>query len=190
MTAANGLREKIEWKISVPVFRNSTIVKQLGLAIGIPFGLIIVILLLVTKASIYALYALGLIAALFLFTYLLIRVLWGGKYEAGFVLDSKGIRCYTQESQRRKNRVLNALTVVLGLLSGKPAAAGAGLLAQTRQDILVRWQNIRKVKYCPKQHTIMIRGGFAENIAIFCSEDNYAEVEIFVKHRLEKTHCQ
>ncbi len=177
MAVRDELSEKIEWSMRVPIFRNATILKQLGIAIGIPFGLVVVVLLVSSGKSIYALYASGLIAALFLLTYLFIMIVWGGKYDVGFVIDKKGIRCYTKEGQVRKNRIINALTVVLGLLSGKPAAAGAGILAQSRQDVLVKWKNIRKVRYNPKSHEIMIKGGFAENIALFCTAENYKEVE-------------
>ena len=33
----------MSWSISVPIFRNLVILKQLGLAIGIPFGLLAII---------------------------------------------------------------------------------------------------------------------------------------------------
>lgn len=181
----SNAHERIEWSINVPIFRNTTILKQLGIAIGIPFGILILFLLLATKGSKDILYALGLIAALFLFTYLLIRILWGGRYEVSFILDSKGIRCYTQKGQASKNRVLNALTVILGVLSGKPAAAGAGILAQSRQDILIKWHNIRKVRYHPKGLVITVRSGFAEQIAVFCTMENYEEVEAFIISKMQ-----
>ena len=110
MKEDSNAHKKLHWSISVPIFRNSIILKQLGIAIGIPFGALILFLLLATKGSSDALYALGLIAAVFLLTYLLIRVLWGGKYDAAFILDCKGIRCYTQKDQASKNLILNALT--------------------------------------------------------------------------------
>lgn len=177
---------KIEWSISVPIFKKSIILKQLGVAIGIPFGLLIIVLLFATKASLYTFYALGLLAVLFLFTYLLIRILWGGMYDVAFVIDSKGIRCYTQRGQARKNRILNGVTVILGLLSGKPAVAGAGFLAQSGQNVLVKWNNIRKVRCDPKGLVITIKGGFAEQIAIFCTTENYIEVETLLKSKFHK----
>jgi len=45
----NPLPEKMEWTIKVSVFRNSVIVRQLGFAIGIPFGILIIVFIL-TKA--------------------------------------------------------------------------------------------------------------------------------------------
>jgi hypothetical protein len=36
----DGAKGKIEWKISAPIFREPVILKQLEIAIGIPFGLV------------------------------------------------------------------------------------------------------------------------------------------------------
>ena len=62
--------EKIQWQISVPIFRNTVILKQLGLTIGIPFGLVALVIGLSSGKSVYTLYGLGLIAALLFFTWL------------------------------------------------------------------------------------------------------------------------
>jgi len=79
---------------------------------GIPFGLVALVIGLASGKSVYALYGLGFITALLLF----IMAVYRGKYEAEFVLDDKGVLCRTQAKQSKKNRTVNALTVVLGLL--------------------------------------------------------------------------
>lgn len=117
------MMEKIHWQISVPIFKNTVIMKQLGLAIGIPFGLVALVIGFASGKSVYVLYGLGLIGALLFFTWLFIMAVYRGSYETEFVLDDKGALCRTQAKQANKNRIVNALTVVLGLLSGKPAAA-------------------------------------------------------------------
>lgn len=171
--------QKVEWVTSVPIFGNMIILRQLGLAIGIPFGLVILFLFLSSSEEqrIYAFYGAGLIVATLLLTYVFIQVVYRGKYEVGFVVDEKGIFSYTQQKQASQNKFINGITVILGMLSGKPAVAGAGILAQSRQRVMIKWKSIRKVKYYPKRRTIMVKGGFAENIAVFCTEENYAEVE-------------
>lgn len=171
----NEADEKIEWSVKVPIFRNTIILKQMGFAIGIPFGILILIMI-IAKAY----YALILIAALFLGTYLLILALWGGKYHAGFEIDRSGIRNFTMKDHAKKNLIINSLAVIGGLFSGKPTIAGAGILAQSRQDVMIRWRSIRKVKFYPKSQTIMIKGGFSENIALFCNDDNYKNVESYI----------
>lgn len=177
------MHERIAWSIKVPIFRNPVILRQLALAVGIPFGLIFVIMLASGATLADLLYPAILVGLLFFLTWLFIRIVWGGKYDAEFVIDDKGIRCRTAARQARQNRIINALTVVLGLLSGKPAAAGAAVLAQSRQDVLVKWSGINKIKELPRRNTIMVYGGFAQNIAVFCTPENYARVRDSIASR-------
>jgi len=182
--------EKIQWEISVPIFKNTVILKQLGIALGISFGLVAVIIGLISGNIVYYLYFLGLIAALLFLTWLFISAVYGGKYEVEFELDNKGALCRTQAKQAKKNRMINGLTVFLGLFSGRLSAAGAGMVAQSRQEVFLRWSKITKVKYKPKSRTILLRGGWTENIALFCSADNYSQIEqeiiLRTKHLNEK----
>ena len=177
--------DKITWAIRVPILRNRVILKQLGIAIGIPFGLLIIFLLFIK-----AFYGVGLIAILFLLTFLFITIVWGGKYDVGFEIDNSGIRSFTLENQAKRNKILNALTVVAGLISGKPVVAGAGMLAQSQQDVQIKWKRFKKVKYIPLRHVIMIKAGFAENLALFCNKDNYEEVEMFVRSHFGRKESQ
>jgi hypothetical protein len=178
------MQEAVRWGISVPIFKNTVILIQLGLAICIPFGLVALVIALVSERSRDMLYAIGLIAALLILTLLFVMAVYSGKYEAEFVLDGKGVLCRTGAKQARKNRVINTMTVILGLLTGKPAAAGAGILADSRQETFLRWNRITRVKYKSKSHTILLHGGWTENIALFCAEENYETVKAFVRRNI------
>ncbi len=170
---------KLCWEISVPIFKTGVILKDLALALGIPFGLLIILLLLISGGDIssrgvgYPLISIGL---LFIFGFLFIMVLYRGRYDAGYEIDSKGILNYTQQGQRRKNKAINLILIVLGFFTGRPSVAGTGVLAQSRQSVSIRWKDLRKVKIYPKSRTIVAWGGFACKIAIFCNDDNFADV--------------
>lgn len=188
MTEADKLQVRLQWEVSVPIFRNTIILKQMAIAIGIPFGLVVAILLVVSRgegANAYLLYALALIAATLALTYLVIMIAYGGKYHVGFVLDRAGIQCYTCAKQAKRNRVLNGLAVVLGILTRRPAAAGAGVLAASRQSASIKWRDIRKTKSHPGHCTITVHGVFAQQVAVFCTPDNYAAVEAFIQSKLQ-----
>lgn len=183
----SSMQEVIRWEIKISIFKNSVIVKQLGLAIGIPFGLVALIIAISSKGSRDTLYALGLIGSLLILTWLLIMVVYRGKYEVEFVLDNNGALCRTKEKQAKRNRVINSLTVILGLLTGKPTVAGAGLLAQSRQEVYIRWSQVTKVKYKPQSQTVLIRSGWKEHIALFCTQDNYFLVERLIRQKTDQT---
>jgi len=173
-----NISEKLEWTISVSLLRNPLIRQQLGIAIGIPFGILGIVLVIVK-----AWYALMLIAALILLTALLIAAIWGGKYHAGFELSLTGVRNYTEKSQARKNRILNILTIIAGFLGNKPAVAGAAVLAASRNDVTIAWRRIKKVKFYPRSRTILLHAGYLESVALFCNANNYIEVEEFVRNK-------
>ena len=175
--------DKIYWEISVPIFRNSIILKDLGIALGIPFGLLIAILFVISGGDISADgigYPLMSIGILFILGFLLIMALYGGRYAAGYVIDKNGILNYTQRKHARKNSIINLLLVITGLFLGRPSAVGAGLLAQTRQSVFIRWNGIKKVKIYPESRTIIIKGGFADKVALFCKDDNFQLVKAIV----------
>lgn len=173
----------MEWKIKVPIFKNPVIVKQLGIAIGIPFGIVVVVIGVSSGRSVDTLYALGLIGTLLLTTWVFIMAVYGGKYEVEYILNDEGVLCRTQAKQSRKNRIVNTLTIAFGMLTGKPAVAGAGLLADSRQSVHLRWRRITKVRYRPARRTILLRGGWTEQIALFCTKENYAFIEAFIRKK-------
>ena len=172
--------DELKWEIDVSIFKNPLIVKQLGLAIGLPFGILIIILVLITTEIRYLFYSLALIGFLFLLTYIVIMVLYKGRYSVGFVIDNKGIRCYTQKKQAKKNRMINSLAIILGIFFRKPGVAGAGMLAQSRQDSRINWKHVKKISYRPRNFMILVKGNFAEHIAIFCTSENYEQVKSII----------
>ncbi len=179
--------KKLQWDIRVPIFRNLFILRGLLLAVGIPFGILIAIIIAAAHGDVIhsdAKYALFMTGLLFLLTYLFILLLYGGKYAAHYVVDEIGVLNETQRGQAKKNAVVNGLLVVLGLFSRNPAAAGAGLLTASRQSVLLRWDAVRHVKYDAKRKTILLRGGPTEKIAVFCTPDNYAAVEAAVRENI------
>lgn len=180
----SDIQEAVRWEISVPIWKHTVIMNQLGLSIGIPLSLVALAIVLASGIRRDTLYALGLMAALLILTWLFIMAVYRGKYAALFVLDGKGALCRTGAAQAKQNRIINTLTVMLGLLAGKPSAAGAGILAQSRQEAFLRWSRVTSIKYSPQKHTILLRGGWTEQMALFCTKENYETVEAFVRRRI------
>ncbi len=179
--------KKIQWETSVPIFRNSIILQGLGLSLGIPFGIIFIIMLILTKGDILhsdAKYALMLIGIFLGLSFLLIYILYGGKYLPVYIIDENGITNFSQQKEAKKNKSINNLLIVLGVMRGNLTAVGTGLMNQSRQIMNIHWDSIRKIKYHPKQNTIIIKGGFAEKIAVFCTQENYSQVVEIIKNNI------
>ncbi len=140
--------------------------------------------MILTKDIKYTLYAIGLVFTLFLLTYIFIRFLYDGKYALRYIIDNNGIYSYTEEAQSKKNHIINKLTIILGMFSNKPTVMGAGVLANSRQNTMIKWRNIRRIKLYPSYRTIMVYGGIGENVGVFCTKENYNEVECFIKSKI------
>lgn len=181
--------EKIQWEIYIKIFNNRFILKGLAIAIGIPFGVLILAIITLSDGDIMgtdAKYALFLIISLFVITYIIIMFVYAGKYAPGFIIDDNGIINYTQDNQIKKNKIINSILIIFGLYIGNFSAAGSGVITQSRQVIKIPWKEIRKVKYYPKEHTIIVRGGLYNKLAIFCTKENYKDVETAIKEKIKK----
>ena len=108
-------------------------------------------------------------------------LIFGGAYKPGYVLDGEGITNYTQTRQAKRNRKVNLWLFILGALKGKPGMMGTGLLAQSKETVKIKWKKVRKVTYYPAQRTIMVRGGYTEKIALFCTGETYAPAEALIR---------
>jgi hypothetical protein len=177
--------DKIQWEIFVPIFKNRFILKGLALAVGIPFGILIAVILFTGGSD--APYALGLIGLLFILTFVIVMIVYGGKYAAGFILDEKGIVNYTQNQQLKRNRILNTALMIFGTISFRPATVGAAMIAQSRQVVRLPWKKVKKVVYYPRQHAILVRGGHSEKLIVFCSNANYSEAERMIMNNINST---
>ena len=179
------MAQKLQWEIYVSIFKNKYILRGLALAIGLPFGLLIAIILIVSGGDLGsdAGYALGMIIALLVLTVLFVLIIYGGRYAPGFIIDESGVTNYTQAKQQKKNRVVNGLAIALGLMSGNLTAAGAGMMAASRQTMRIKWKSIRKVRFDDKRRVILLRGGLAEKIAVFCTEENYMTAKAMVQEK-------
>ena len=167
----------ISWQEEVPIFRNPLIRKQLGIAIGIPFGILILVLSLVIGPERELMYILGMLGALFFLTFLLVKFYLGDKYAVSYVADEKGISYSTQRKQYERSRKLNILTVILGILSRSPSAAGAGLLAQSRQRGKIPWNRVRTYHYLPKSQALCLELGPLQKEYIFCTPEQYENLK-------------
>ncbi|MCR3955270.1 MAG: hypothetical protein NUK57_03170, partial [Gudongella sp.] len=76
----------ISWNSEVSIFKDNAILKQLGIAIGIPFGLLLVFLI-----AIKAWYGVLLVAATLILGLIFVYIVYGGKYSVDYIIDEEGI---------------------------------------------------------------------------------------------------
>ncbi len=179
--------EPLRWEIRVPLFRNRFLLRDLALAVGIPFGLLVLFIVAVSGGDVLgtdAKYPLLMLVLLFFLAWLLLTLFYRGRYLHGFILDDAGATFYTPREQRRRNGALYVLLLILGILSGKPTLAGAGCAAKSGETLRIRWSGVRGLRIYPKQRAILIRGGFAQKIVLFCTEKNFEQAKNLAESRV------
>ncbi len=164
-------RKTLEWRIHIPLLRNRPVRKQLETAIGLPIGMLLLVLFshgALTK-HLDTIYVLRLVLTAFLLIALNIMLVFRKTYDIRFIVNHEGILYESQQVQPRNDSSTSAITFM-----------GTGFVSQPRQSALLEWPEVRSVKYLPAKKTILLKGGLAGEMAVFCTEQNYKEVEAFI----------
>ena len=107
-------------------------------------------------------------------------LIYGGKYRFRYRLDDRGITADPSGTTAWKNRIVNLLLV----LSGRPSAMGAGLLAQSCQHQEVAWSQVDRVVPEEASRTIVLRRGRRVAMLGACRPDNYDQVLGEIRRRM------
>ncbi|MDD2392684.1 MAG: hypothetical protein PHN99_01645 [Eubacteriales bacterium] len=171
--------ERLQWECKVPMIRNRLVTRPVLAAI-VPFLAAAGYLIYRSDGRLkgtgegYALIMLGILLVL---TILFWLALFVGKNAPGYIIDIEGIVNYSLPGKTIKNRSIMMFLVFFGYLRGNFVSVQSGQIAYSRQVMKIRWQDIRKARYYPKNRLIIINGGFDERMAVFCNKENYEAIE-------------
>ena len=103
-----------------------------------------------------------------------------GKYNVIFRIEKKGILCRYTDEQIKKNQLLNQLTFFAGMAKGNYSAAGAAILASSRQLEFFSWKQLKSIKFKDNQHVILLNGGWGFKMVVFTPEEQYEQIKSFL----------
>jgi hypothetical protein len=175
----------IAWKKKIPLLTNLFMLKDLALVFGIVGTGMLAFMLLISEGKdvgqmlgVWAL-CMGIIVVLLVIACLVVLL---NRMNLEFKVDHKGILM----SMGKRERKLNTLTTVVGLLAGSAQAAGAGLLAKSREDFFVAWRDVRKVTVYRKKKVIALNVGLLTPLRVYCTDENFAAVEQAIMKNTKK----
>jgi len=89
-----------------------------------------------------------------------------------------------QEASKTTSAV-NTGAAVGGSLLGSLTAAGTGILAKSRENDFVRWDEARSVALNAKKKTVTVtRKSLVFPIRLYCTNENYDEVAAFIRQHV------
>lgn len=178
-------REELSWEADVPLVTNPLVLRQVFIVfLLVPFiacGVLVLplwregsldslpMLLTMMFAVSGGLMVTGLLGSL---------VLLGNRSRMSFRLTSKGS---TAETIDRRVKRIGWITMVLGVLTGKPGAAGAGLLTLSHARQSMAWRAVQKVRVNNRRRMVELSNGWRTIMVLYCTPDNHDSVVRMVK---------
>ena len=182
--------EGLSWAIKVSLLGTPIVRRQLSGVLGLSFLFVALLLtlifaldgtwegLLLTLGVVVLVYLMLSVLAL-----LVILVFFGNRIGMQFSLDSSGARSLITESRAEKAA---QLALLLGLLTGNFAVAGAGALARSGAHSFVAWKRVERVEFDDMRRTLYLRDSWHTLAALFCNEENYAEAKAWALSRCRR----
>ncbi len=159
----------LEWEARIRVLTNSHVWKPILLAFGIPSVLLGIFFAFISGKAEYALLvplvALGVLLTLFVLIALVIDVFGG--FKCHFFLTTLGVRSVSGRGARAASQA----AILMGIFAGKPGAVGAGMLAESEQNVFIPWKAVTKIKVKGRYIHIKREWGF-KPIGLYCTADN------------------
>jgi len=188
---------EIRWTITTRILSSPVLVKQILLGILISSFLPVFVLFVIELLDPYSrlspsflqvlvhvfLIVLGILTGCVLIGVLLVM---GNRYEHEYSADDKGIVEKAAKKQYRRNTIVNGLLVGLGLLMKQPGAAGAGVLAQSRQAQYLKWKDVDGYSVDPHRRTIVLIRGRRVRMIVYCLPENYDSVAERVSKKIRQ----
>ena len=174
--------DELQWLYAFSFWKNPTILittaKVLLISLFVPTIFMFVITLqdgFVEALTISAMilgYGTVLFGVLLILAYLLIGILYGGKYYVIFKMDDNGVNHIQLQKQFKKAEALGLLTSLVGVSTGNLTVGGAGLMAASKQSLYTSFKKVKSIKVNKKRNTIFLNESMTRN-QIYVDNDDF-----------------
>lgn len=180
-------KNTLVFETTIPVF-SWFIAKIMGVGLLIPIGLfgIVAILSIVNGGKFSDLtpdiyFASGFVGLIFLLTYVVMAIMFPKGFISKIKISKDGISQLALSSSKKISRA----AIIGGILTKSPGAVGTGLLAETGDDRVISWKDMKVVRINPGSRYMYFSRGRLKlfPIGFFCPEKQYKKtVGLVAKH--------
>ena len=180
------MENNYQWEAMILLYKDKTVLRQLIIAIGLPFGVVVLFLLWVSSQSndIYAWYGLILIGVLFVLTVFFVGFVYQNRMHVRYNLDQNRIKMEFSERQKRVNCWVNWTTTITGFFAKNTTAMGIGLLASANQKQTMRLVHVKTVVAYPEQFKLILVDSYRQFL-VQCNSHNYHDVKYFLRQHTQ-----
>lgn len=169
--------KSISYTKTIQPFHQKTILFQLAIAIGIPFGLLLIFLILIKAKE-----ALFLLSLFLILSGCVVFILFG-KIEVTYKIDHTGITSEPSQKQYLKNTRLNRLTRLVGIISGNLSVVSTAYLSQSNQIQYFRWNQIKLIKN--NGNTYVITNLQNQKLILITNQSNHNLINEILQERVK-----
>ncbi len=181
-----------EWDINISILKNPLLWFQLIVMVLISSSFLLLLLVglnlyeyhwedIPASFSVVSTVGGGLFIA---FVLIMFMMYWRGVPTRYILRDN-----YIEQHTFSKGKKTVGFMGLLALLSGKSTgttAAGASLLAHSREQIATQWTDIFKLEVFPKRREIQLSDEWHTVMQIVCPEDKFEDILHFIQKKTEK----
>ncbi len=175
--AHGGDGDTVEWEFDIPLLTNRFMVWDFLRVTAFSVAAMWLIVaamgwIIEGELVLLPLEVLILTAGILLVLFALASLLLGNRHGARFTVGPDGVRYAARLRERR----INTLVTVLGVLAGSPTAAGAGLLAKGQERLDVPWTSIERLVIHRSARVIVVRNSWRAVLRLHCPPELFGRV--------------
>lgn len=184
---------KYRWVYELNLYRNSAVLRECYRVLFIAAAVIALFMFFLNldqglmQAVQFALTAgavtLGCLGVLGAVAYLILALMYKGKYCVVFEMDEQGILHAQQNEQVKKAQLIGAITAMTGATGGKIGVVGTGLLAATKTKMYSRFSEMKEVEAVPGSNLIRLNAALDRN-QVYVDKEDFAFVLDYISQ-----HC-
>jgi len=179
------------WNINIPVLKNPLVWFQLLMVAFVVFAFMLVLLLFANlfqyqwdaiPSSVLTALIIG--GGIFIVFSLVLIIMYAGGIPTSYVINDEFIEQYTL----RENKNSFSLLSLLGIASGKSAgftAAGASLMAQSRQYIAVKWKNVDCIEVRANYSEIQLKNKWRTVMQVVCKKEQFESIKKTISNKIQ-----
>ncbi len=171
------MREPIRWETEIPLVTNRFMLwdfaKVAVLSPAIMFVTVALMAWIVEEELLILPWPLFIVTALaMLVLFVVASLILGNRHRATFEVGEDGV---VYEAGAREKRI-NAGVTALGALAGSASAAGAGLIAQSRQHEGYEWSVIHRMRVHPDARVVALMSSWRVLVRLYVPEHLWEQV--------------